>query len=72
MSIITHLNEEMSLLVLQRWAHEQRQDLVEERPGAQVACLVCQLPQGGLPLWGGAILHLHCATGSVKRKQIIC
>lgn len=41
--LITHLDEEVALLVLQRGAHEQRQNLVEERAGPEVARLVCQL-----------------------------
>ena len=36
-----HLDQQVALLVLQRGAHQQRQDLVEERARAKVARLVC-------------------------------
>lgn len=52
-----HLDEQVALLVLQRGAHQQRQDLVEQRARAKVARLVCS-GGGGLRAgqrgWGEA------------------
>lgn len=45
---VNDFDEQVSLLVLQRGAHQQRQDLVEERPRAEVASLVRDLSEGGL------------------------
>mmetsp|Transcript_8558 Transcript_8558/g.17750 ORF Transcript_8558/g.17750 Transcript_8558/m.17750 type:complete len:1008 (+) Transcript_8558:1222-4245(+) len=56
---VDHLHQQMALLVLQRGRHEQRQDLVEERPRPKLARLVRQLPQRALALGGGAVLHLQ-------------
>lgn len=49
----------MSLLVLEGGGHEQRQDLVEKGPGAEISGLVRDLPQRGLALRGGAVLDLQ-------------
>ena len=45
-------------LVLERGRHEQGQDLVEERPGAELARLVGQLAQRRLAHRRRAVLHL--------------
>ena len=37
------LDEQMALLVLERRGHEEREDLVEERPRPELACLVRNL-----------------------------
>ena len=42
---VDHLDEEVALLVLERRRHQQRQDLVEERPRAKLARLVGDLAQ---------------------------
>mmetsp|Transcript_18179 Transcript_18179/g.45574 ORF Transcript_18179/g.45574 Transcript_18179/m.45574 type:complete len:411 (+) Transcript_18179:2372-3604(+) len=56
---VDHLDEQVPLLVLEGGRHEQRQDLVEERPRAQLARLVGDLAEGLLAHRRRAVLHLE-------------
>jgi hypothetical protein len=62
-----HLDQQVPLLVLQRGAHQQRQDLVEQRARAKVARLVCRAgtPAGevlSLGLWITLTVHAAAAA----------
>mmetsp|Transcript_241 Transcript_241/g.846 ORF Transcript_241/g.846 Transcript_241/m.846 type:complete len:825 (-) Transcript_241:710-3184(-) len=56
---VDDLHEEVPLLVFQGAAHQQRQDLVEERPGPEGARPVRELPQRGPPHGRRAVLDLQ-------------
>eukprot|EP00962_Isochrysis_galbana_P056214 scaffold28112_cov112-Isochrysis_galbana.AAC.2 len=56
---VDHLDEQVALLVLECRRHEQRQDLVEEGAGTELARLVGQLPEGLLAHRRRPVLHLE-------------
>ena len=63
---VHHLDQQVPLLVLQRWRHEQRQNLVEEGAGAEGARVVGDLAQGDFAHGRRAVFdlqhELHDAT----------
>ena len=56
---VDHLDEQVALLVLERGRHEQRQDVVEERPRPKLARLVRELAQRLLAHGRSAVLDLE-------------
>mmetsp|Transcript_48257 Transcript_48257/g.149019 ORF Transcript_48257/g.149019 Transcript_48257/m.149019 type:complete len:950 (-) Transcript_48257:252-3101(-) len=56
---VDDLHQQVALLVFQGAAHQQGQDLVEERPGAEGPRAVRQLPQGGAPHGRRAVFDLE-------------
>mmetsp|Transcript_33286 Transcript_33286/g.56617 ORF Transcript_33286/g.56617 Transcript_33286/m.56617 type:complete len:659 (+) Transcript_33286:1233-3209(+) len=56
---IDDLDQQVTLLILQRRRHEQRQDLVEERPGAERPRPIGDLPHGRLALGRRPALDLE-------------
>jgi len=47
----------MPFLIFKSWGHEQRQNLVEERPCSKLSGLVCDLPESRLSHWWSAVLN---------------
>mmetsp|Transcript_25776 Transcript_25776/g.46497 ORF Transcript_25776/g.46497 Transcript_25776/m.46497 type:complete len:338 (-) Transcript_25776:140-1153(-) len=47
---INHLDQQMSLLILQSWTHQQWQNLMKQRTCPKAPCLVRNLPHGRLAL----------------------
>ena len=62
----------MSLLVLERRAHEQRQNLIEERPSTELARFVRQLTQRRLALRRRTILDLLTSTSTITITFLVC
>ena len=56
---VNDLHQQMALLILEGRRHQEREDLVEERTGAELAGLVRHLPEGGLSHRGRAVLDLE-------------
>mmetsp|Transcript_32675 Transcript_32675/g.77364 ORF Transcript_32675/g.77364 Transcript_32675/m.77364 type:complete len:496 (-) Transcript_32675:571-2058(-) len=56
---VDNLDEQMALLVLQSRRHEEREDLVEEGPRPELACLVRDLAESLLAHRGGPVLDLE-------------
>ena len=56
---IDNLHQQMALLILQSRRHQQRQDLIEQRPGAHLAGFIRDLTQGGFTHGRCAVLDLE-------------
>jgi hypothetical protein len=68
---VDDLDEQMTLLVLESSLHEEREDLVKERTGAELASLVGDLTEGGLAHGRGSILDLQEKTHDLALLQLL-
>lgn len=56
---IDYLYKKVPLLVFECLRHQQRKDLVEERPRSELSCIECKLPQCTLPHLRRTVLYLE-------------
>ena len=45
---VDDFDQQMALLVLQSWGHEERQDLIEQRTRSELTSFICDLTQSSL------------------------
>ena len=56
---INHFDEQMSFLIFKSLFHEKGKNLIKERSGTKLSCIVGQLPKRGLTHWWCTVLYLQ-------------